>query len=378
MKAFVHKTLLIVALVLSSACLSAQADEQLSIKDLSIQCRTCHGDYGKTPMFEWWPTIGSQYSAYIANSLYAYRNGQRMPNQKAKDPRQAIGPLLMIHQVAMLSDEEILRLADYFGVDGKTRGNLNGDAPAKSAIDYPAPDENAGGGRTILLYGASGAFGKKVTKEALSAGFKVIGVSRNPARLTNEHPNFSAVAGDITNRQSTLALVSNPDIDIIVASIGGGRPGTGPKDSTQYKAAAMFADVLPELGDAAPRVIQVGGGTTLNINGQHSIDYFREKNSRTEMLFAPAPGSVEDVNFNGHYEALKLYRASEGFEWTVISPQYVFDMGPRTGRFRYSLDEMLIDEETGIGRISRADMAVALVREITAENFVNRRFTVGY
>ena len=353
--------------------------EELSLKDLSIQCRGCHGEEGNNPMFEWMPAIGGNYKSYIVNTLYAYKQGKRQPVDNARDPRHRLGPGLMALQTALLSDAEIDRLAEYFAVDGKYRGNLAETEPENTTANYIEADEFSGGGKTILIFGASGSFGRILTEEALNRGFKVIGVSRNPAKFTNQHPNFSSAKGDITDVESTLKLVSNPEVDVVVNSVGGGvRPGQGPKDTTQYKAAVTMVEVLPQLGDKAPRVIQVGGATSLNVNGQHALDYYAEKNSRAEMLFAPPKGALEYALFNGHYEALKVYRASEGLSWTVISPSYVFDMGPRTDKFRYDLDEMIFNEETGIARISRADLAVAIVNEINAENFINRRFTVGY
>ena len=55
---------------------------------------------------------------------------------------------------------------------------------------------------TFVVYGASGNIGGAIVEEALSRGHDVIGVSRTPANLTNDHPGFSAVSGDVTDSDS--------------------------------------------------------------------------------------------------------------------------------------------------------------------------------
>jgi NADPH:quinone reductase-like Zn-dependent oxidoreductase len=57
---------------------------------------------------------------------------------------------------------------------------------------------------TIVVYGASGQVGSVIVNEALSRGHDVIGVSRHPDSLTNNHSKFSAVAGDATQLASML------------------------------------------------------------------------------------------------------------------------------------------------------------------------------
>ena len=60
---------------------------------------------------------------------------------------------------------------------------------------------------TIVVYGASGRVGGVIVAEALARGHDVVGVSRNPASLTNNHDNFSAVAGDVTSLESVLDVI---------------------------------------------------------------------------------------------------------------------------------------------------------------------------
>ena len=68
---------------------------------------------------------------------------------------------------------------------------------------------------TAVVYGASGRVGGVIVAEALARGHDVVGVSRNPTGLTNDHANFSAVAGDVTSLESALEVIEGADVVIL-------------------------------------------------------------------------------------------------------------------------------------------------------------------
>ena len=57
-------------------------------------------------------------------------------------------------------------------------------------------------GDRIVIYGATGAIGSIITREALSRGDYVVGVARDPTRLNIKGSHYTAIAGDITNVES--------------------------------------------------------------------------------------------------------------------------------------------------------------------------------
>ena len=237
-------------------------------------------------------------------------------------------------------------------------------------------------GETILLYGASGAFGLAMTREALERGYNVIGVSRNPAKFNWDHPRFFGVAGDLFDMDSVRELVNIPGIDAIVTGAATG-PSNTPQnvvidslDTIQVVGAIHLRDALLEIGPDHPRIIQVGGATTLNYKGEHAFEAFQ----KNPWIVGPMPlkGTATYPFFMGNYESLKIWQKSKGVKWTHISPGYVFTMGPRRGVFRYADDEMIFNEKTGLSEISRADLSLAIVNEIVAKEYIGKRFTVSY
>ena len=54
--------------------------------------------------------------------------------------------------------------------------------------------------QTILVFGAGGKIGGLIVENALERGHRVVGVSRRPEKLTQNHENFSAVKGNVTDQ----------------------------------------------------------------------------------------------------------------------------------------------------------------------------------
>ena len=217
---------------------------------------------------------------------------------------------------------------------------------------------------TLVIYGASGEIGGAIVNEALSRGHNVVGVSRNPMRLTNEHPNFAAARGDITDSDSVIELV--PGADAVIIAVNGVGTDNSPDTAVTYLAATTYIEAAGRLGDDAPHVVQVGGGTTLYTDGVLGLD--------TANL---EPGTPRHGLFFGHWQALQAYRASEGVEWTVLSGNAgAMQPGERTGRYRLGGEETLFDTQGGTF-ISTPDYAIAVIDVAENHEPIGRRAAVG-
>lgn len=226
--------------------------------------------------------------------------------------------------------------------------------------------------QTILVYGARGKIGRMIVAEALERGHKVIGVSRKPGKLKFKSDNFSALKGDVTDPVSFRSAIEG--VDSIVISVGGNGEGNAPEKSVQARAARTAVEVLADTPDA-PRVIQIGGATTMH----------GDKEAMLANLPMPAKeGSRMYGIFFGHRVALDIYEASD-IEWTVVVPPLdILGWSPwrisskkRTGNYRSSTTE-LVRNASGESEIYVADLAVAVIDELENRKFGRQRFTVGY
>jgi len=220
---------------------------------------------------------------------------------------------------------------------------------------------------TFVVYGASGNIGSLVVEGALNRGHTVIGVSRNPESLQNEHEQFSAVQGDITDPDSIAAIVEGADT--VIVAVSGVGEGNAPETAIAFRGASAYIEAASRLGDATPYVIQVGSGTTLNTNGV-----------RVFGTLDLEPGTFVHGLFQGHWLALEAYRQSSGFDWTVMSAAYGSIMGKDedeiTGHYRLGDQETLFDRN-GSNSLSKEDYAIAVVDMAESHTVTGKRVAVG-
>jgi len=219
---------------------------------------------------------------------------------------------------------------------------------------------------TIVIYGATGKLGGKIATEALNRGHKVIGVSRDPSTLNGAHANLSAVAGDVTNVNSMLEIIVGADV-VVIAVAGIGADNT-PKNSIVNQAALTFIQAARGLGASAPRVIQIGGGTTLRRNGVLGLE-----SANLEE------GSSLHGRMWGHWVALQNYRATTDIRWTVLTPPpSALIPGERTGVYRLGTDELLLTEDGAVAPLSEEDLAAVVIDEVENARSIGQRITAAY
>jgi putative NADH-flavin reductase len=219
----------------------------------------------------------------------------------------------------------------------------------------------------ILVYGATGKIGSLVVDEALHRGHSVTAVSRNPSRITQQHENLSAVAGDLLDSDSIASLANDQDV-IIISVRGIVGKSKKPENAIQRIAVEKVVNVLRAIGDDAPRLIHVGGAGSLEV--KPGVLYA----DKIPKVFLPKSLELEIA---GQVLALEYLRTVTDVGWSYATPAKNFTNGKRTGTFQIGGDQLLEDAR-GKSRISRADFAVALIDEAENAEHVKQRFSVAY
>ena len=219
----------------------------------------------------------------------------------------------------------------------------------------------------ILVYGATGKIGTHVVEEALQRGHLVTAVSRDPSRIKKQHENLTAVTGDLLDLQSIELLVEDKDI-IIVSVRGMIGEDKKPENTLQYIATRNIVGQLRGVGGGAARLIHVGGSGSLEV--EPGVLYA----DKIPRVFLPK--SLEH-EIQGQILALEFLRTVNDIDWSYATPAKNFTNGERTGEFRIGGD-VLMEDDRGKSRISRADFAVALIDEAEKADHVQQRFSVAY
>lgn len=210
----------------------------------------------------------------------------------------------------------------------------------------------------IALIGATGFIGSALLKEALSRGHQVTALVSRPERLPT-HPQLRGIQVDVNDTPALTQALTGHDAVLSAFS------GHAQADVLDYYLKG-FRSILAATQDArVPRLLVVGGAGSLEVApGLQLLD--------TPEFPAAYKGTAE-----GARQALKLLRAQQSLDWTMLSPSAIIAPGERTGRFRLGGDQLLVAAD-GKSHVSVEDYAAAFIDEMETPAHSRRRFTVGY
>lgn len=201
----------------------------------------------------------------------------------------------------------------------------------------------------ILLLGATGMIGSRITTEATSRTHSVIAASRTaPA---NDNSNVTPLALDLADAAALKDAVAQADL--VVGAVS----PRSTKD-TLAEALAYIDALIGSVG--AKRLVLVGGAGSLNLPDGTAV-----------ANVVPEPYSGEAKAMRAAYERL----ATSDLDFTVLAPPSVIAPGARTGTYR-SGGRILLSDAQGNSAISAEDFAVALMDEVETPKHKGEIFTV--
>lgn len=210
----------------------------------------------------------------------------------------------------------------------------------------------------VLLFGASGRIGRRITDELLSRGHHVTGVSRGGTVDGVDHDEFESVAGDATDPDDVAGLVSGHDA--VASALG---PGEDEDVSRLVEMAEAVVDGMRET--SVDRLVWTGGAGILEVApGTRLVD--------TEEF----PDEWEPIA-RAALDAYEIFDAADDIEWTYLAPAAFIEPGERTGDYRTAEGELVADDD-GESRISMEDFAVAFVDVLEDDSAKQTLLGVGY
>ncbi len=211
----------------------------------------------------------------------------------------------------------------------------------------------------VLVYGATGMIGSRITAELVRRGHVVTAALRDPAKAAGLDPAVRSVVSDQNDLDSVVAAAQGQDL--VVSATGAARDGSRPP-ADYLQTSQTFFDGLRKAGTT--RVVLIGGAGSLEV--------------APGLALIDAPGFPPEylAEASVHREVLGLLRASEGLDWTYVSPAAEIAPGERTGAYRKGGDQLLTNAE-GHSTVSAEDFAIGVVDVIESGEDVGRRITIA-
>lgn len=211
----------------------------------------------------------------------------------------------------------------------------------------------------IALIGASGYVGAPLLQEALDRGHQVTALVRHPEKLP-QHPNLVALKADVHDSAALAERLRGHD-----AVLSAFNPGWNVADIRQQFIDGSRSIIAASKQAGVARLLLVGGAGSLYVA------------PGVQLIDTPEFPAEYKEGAEGARQVLELLRDERELEWTFLSPAAILEPGPRTGKFRLGGDQLLTRGDEP-GRVSVADLAVALLDEVEQPQHVRQRFTLAY
>ncbi len=215
--------------------------------------------------------------------------------------------------------------------------------------------------KKVTIIGASGFVGSAVLKEALSRGYEVKAIVRNPGKITINDPKLKVIGADVTDENKSVDLFSGKEAVISAYNPGWVNPNIYEDTLKGYSAIIRAAKRA-----GVKRLLVVGGAGSLFVApGKRLMD-----TGALPEAIMPGVKSLAKV--------LDDYLIPEKeLDWVFFSPAGNLVPGKRTGKYRLGKDNLIANEK-GESNISVEDYAAAMVDELGSPKHHRERFTIGY
>jgi len=202
----------------------------------------------------------------------------------------------------------------------------------------------------ILIVGATRGIGRQLLEQALASGHAVTAMARNPQRLATQQERLRVIKGDIRDSDSVALAMAGQNA--VCCTIGVKAPWlwvTVFSEGTKNLLQAMKKTGVKRL----MCVTGIGAGDSKGHGG------FLYDRIFYPLLLGPIYADKDRQE--------SLIKASD-VDWTIVRPGFLTN-GPLTKNYR------MLTDMTGVtaGRISRADIAHFMLKEIESKQYLRQR-----
>ena len=203
----------------------------------------------------------------------------------------------------------------------------------------------------LAIFGATGKTGIELVKQALEQGHAVTAFVRDPARLAIEDEYLTFVTGDVFDPSSVVKAVEGQDA--VICALGA---GTELKKTTIRTTGTINIIRSMQENDIKRLMVVTAMGVGESWNDLSLLNKF---------FFAILLKSSRD-----DHEAQEAAVKDSGLDWTIIRPSGLTDT-PRTGV--YDVGENI---PANTSKISRADVADLILKELNQDTFIGKAVTI--
>ena len=206
----------------------------------------------------------------------------------------------------------------------------------------------------LTIFGATGATGTELVRQALEAGHEVTAVVRDPGRMSvPAQSRLNVITADVMDPASISPAVAGADAVITAIAPHGLGRSTLRRDSTR--------GIMQAMGKAGARRLLFVSGSVVADEGESF--YLR-------YLLKPVARSTFLRNVTADFAATEAEIHASDLDWTIFRPPSL-DNKPASGAYRTAVDRSVPHCFT----ISRADLAACMLAALDDPATIGRHIS---
>jgi putative NADH-flavin reductase len=202
----------------------------------------------------------------------------------------------------------------------------------------------------VLVFGATGATGRELVRQALEHGHSVRAFVRDPDKFGTGHADLDLVVGDVTDLASVERAVQGSDA--VASALGSGSSlGSHPALTEGIRNIIRAMDLTGVRRFVYLSMLGVAGsGRQLGLVDRYIV----------------LPLLLRNVAADHAREEALIMRSA--LDWVIVRPPRLTN-GPYTGKYLSGED---VGGRTFLASISRADVADFIVKQLTDDRYVRK------
>jgi putative NADH-flavin reductase len=214
----------------------------------------------------------------------------------------------------------------------------------------------------LIIFGATGRTGISLVAQALDEGHRVTAFVRNPKAMSIQHAELIVVQGDILDYESVSTAIRDQEVVLSVLGVNSFKRNTIISDGTQNIIRAMYEHNVKRF----ICVTSMGLGDSKKQKGWVSV-------MPISLMFRLQRLPILRNQFLDR-ELQEEYIKNSTLDWIIVRPGGLTD-GPHTGNYRHGFS---ISDTTVKVKISRADVADFILKQISEDTYLNKTPSISY
>jgi putative NADH-flavin reductase len=200
----------------------------------------------------------------------------------------------------------------------------------------------------ILILGSTGGTGQQLVLQSLEHNYEVTALARDPSKLNTTHAMLTVIKGDVLDKSLLAQIITGKDA--VISALGVGR---------SLKSGDLMANAVNLL---IPAMIEKNVSRLILLSAFGVGETFAQASFIQKLVFRlPLRNMYADKA-----KADEQVRNSK-LDWTLVYPVLLTNK-PGTGKYKVG-EKMPM---TGMSKISRADVADFMVRQLADNSYIRK------